>query len=355
MSTRYLTLLGVAGAGWLACSSPKIEAAGGGGPSGSGNNGAHGNPGFTFSAPDGGSGPGQPVDTTKTCGLQTYKLQHRPAELVLVLDRSGSMLEPAMDGATTSKWDDVTAAVDETIMKTQAAVQWGLKVFPSGDEDCSVAPGLDVPTAGMNYARVFAAIATHPPPSTGTPTVQAIAQTVAYLQSVKSNNARYLLLATDGQPNCSDGSLTPDPDGAVQAVQAAAAAGFHTFVVGVATGSDAVDTLDRMAVAGGEPRAGTPKYYPVTSRGDLVAALNLITGLVSNCVFPLGTQPPSPDAVAVDVGTVRVARDTSHRDGWDYDASGTAVQVYGPACDRIKMSDGQDVKITYGCPGVAIP
>jgi hypothetical protein len=30
------------------------------------------------------------------------------------------------------------------------------------------------------------------------------------------------------------------------------------------------------------------------------------------------------------------------------------VQVYGPTCDRIKMFDGQDVQITYGCR-VAIP
>jgi hypothetical protein len=360
MSHRQFSSRALAWVALLACSDPKIQPAGGTGPGGPGKSGGAGpgNPDFTFTTPDGGAaaGPGPSVDKTHTCGLQSYKLQHRPAELMLVLDRSGSMLEPAVDGAATSKWDDVTAAIGETIMKTQAAVLWGLKLFPTGYDMCTVADAMEVPPAIMNYSTVTAAIAGGPPPGEGTPTSVAIAKTVTYLQSVKSSNARYLLLATDGEPNCGlDMSLDPDPDGAVSAIQAAAGAGFHTFVVGVATGPDAADTLDRMALAGGEPRAGTPQYYPVASRGDLVAALQLITGLVSNCVFPLGTRPPSPDDVAVDVGMVRIARDPSHHDGWDYDASGTSVQVYGPACDRIKMADGQDVKITYGCPGVAIP
>jgi hypothetical protein len=100
----------------------------------------------------GGTGAG-PNPDDKNCGLQTFKLQQRPAELMLVLDRSGSMNDPAGPMSTVSKWTDVTGALDETIMKTQSLVQWGLKSFPSSDMRCMVSDGVEVPSAAMNYAR----------------------------------------------------------------------------------------------------------------------------------------------------------------------------------------------------------
>jgi len=53
-----------------------------------------------------------------TCGVETFELEPRPAELMLVLDRSGSMNTPAAPGAPTTKWTDVTSALDEAMMKT---------------------------------------------------------------------------------------------------------------------------------------------------------------------------------------------------------------------------------------------
>jgi von Willebrand factor type A domain len=358
----------------LACGNPQIDNSGGnvGGNSGNGSGGSI-NPGRAGSSGSGSGGSGMGVpgfelpDASSTpppaskpdasCGFQDYMLERRPAELLMVLDRSGSMREPANFMTLASKWDETVPALNETIMKTAATVSWGMKLFPVGLVACSTIDGVDVPIAANNAPMMLATIAGTMPLGNGTPTRYAIQKAVAHLKATPTNTPRYILLATDGEPNCADEMTNAlvDPDGAVEAIRMAAADGFKTFVIGIATQfGDANMTLNRMAEAGGEPRAGDPRYYPVASRAELVNALSLITGKVADCVFPLGKLPPSPDDVAVDVNGMRVNRDPTKMNGWDYTANNMAIQIHGPACEAIKNANAQ-VKITFGCPGVVIP
>jgi hypothetical protein len=360
------------------CSEPVVSSVSGGkgGVAGAGGRGAGGAAGFgaggtggnrsTYAdagAPNQNPGPG-PGD--KNCGLQTFKLEQRPAELMLVLDRSGSMNDPAGPQSMTSKWADTTSALNETIMKTESLVHWGLKTFPSGDLRCNVADGVEVPSAPMNYATVWGHIMSAAPGTGaggGTPTTLAIKKAVAQLNATPSMNPRYLVLATDGEPNCGmggggggrqSGLNAPDDANAIAAVGEALTAGYKTFVIGIATGNEAENVLTKMAMAGGEPRMGTPPYYPVANRADLITALSVITGLVTDCVFRLNDVPPSPNDVAVNVGPTRVMRDPSHMNGWDYGAANRSIQFYGAACEDVKQSSGQNVQIIFGCPGVVI-
>ena len=194
---------------------------------------------------------------------------------------------------------------------------------------------------------MLAAIAGTMPLGNGTPTRYAIQKAVAHLKATPTNTPRYIVLATDGEPNCADGltNALVDPDGAVEAIRMAATEGFKTYVIGIATQfGDANMTLNRMADAGGEPRVGDPRYYPVASRQDLVNALSLITGKVADCVFPLSKLPPSPNDVAVDVNGMRVTRDPTKMNGWDYTANNMAIQIHGPACeaDQERQRPGED-------------
>jgi hypothetical protein len=58
--------------------------------------------------------------------------------------------------------------------------------------------------------------------------------------------------------------------------------------------------------------------------------------------------------VAVVVDGMRVQRDPTHMNGWDYVTDRT-VQLYGAACDAVKAKAMPNVQIIFGCPGVAIP
>jgi hypothetical protein len=329
--------------------------AGGGGAGGAGTGGTGATsgmppkPDFGFQPPPGSDG-GFTGDV-KNCGAKAFNLERAPAQIVVVLDRSMSMNMPVVGGMG-SRWTNITGALNETLMATDSSVLWGFKVFPDPG-GCTVADGVNVPIAAMNSMPITTAIQGIAP-SGNTPTALAMTKTVEYLKSLGTNTPKYIVLATDGEPNCRGGGIFgggQDNAGAVMAVAAAAAEGFHTFVVGIATAMTPADTtLGDMAMAGMEPRPVDPKYYPVANRADLVSALGLITGQVTNCIFPLDQLPPAPTDVTVRVNGTVVPRDPAHATGWDLTANGSAVQIYGSYCDMLKASGaGDKIEIVYGC------
>ena len=48
-------------------------------------------------------------------------------------------------------------------------------------------------------------------------------------------------------------------------------------------------------------------------------------------------------------------RDTTHKNGWDYDPAGNVLHFYGAACDQLKTGKVQDAHAVFGCPGGAVP
>ena len=308
----------------------------------------------------GGAGPRD----ADNCGEFHFEVERKPAEVMLVLDRSGSMKDPPTGATTaTSKWDLVVPGINEVIRGTDASVFWGLKSFPEGSGSECVATGvtsaIDVPMGIMNAGAMTGAITTTTPEGNGTPTGDAIKQAVAYLKTLTSSNRKYILLATDGEPSCPSPTETARTY-AVQAVSDAAAAGFHTFVVGVSTTkATATNVLNQLAIAGQQARPDpnplATKYYLANTKDELVLALQAITGVVSTCLFPLGMKPPVPQNIAVKVDGVKAPEDKMRLDGWDYTSPEMlAVEVHGSWCDKIKTVGANKVEIIFGCPGVVI-
>jgi hypothetical protein len=302
------------------------------------------------------------------CGVKRHSLEKRPADLLLVLDRSGSMVDTVPDPATgmgVEKWGATVGALDAVLQATQAQVSWGLKLYPVGGDQCNVADAPEVPVAAANHAAVLASINSMPAMRDGgsTPTQAAVRKATAVFQNTPSPNNRFLLVATDGEPNCGmgggggggGGRGRSDRAGAVAAVADALKAGIPSFIVGIATaGSDAHDTLNMMADAGGRPRNDATKYYPVASRAELITALEVITGQIASCTFPLDTPPPVVDNVAVEVDGTRLARDNP-ASGWSYGPNNRSIVLNGEVCERLKAGTAKDVQILYGCPGAVIP
>lgn len=364
----------------LACAGvtapPPATGSGGGGGAAT-TTGAGGGAGRT-----GGGGPGGMGITVgvggSMCGLQTFDINRKPVEIFVVLDRSGSMqdgLDDSMSVSTANpaKWTQLIPALTATITQADQTISWGLKAFPEkGSGTCTndtVTTKIDLPIAPKDAAQLSTTIGGVIDNGDGTPTAAAIGVATNYLKqlSMTDDSRKYILLATDGEPSCAGqpGSLSANSTtartDAVAAVTAAANAGFHTFVVGVAT-TKANDqmTLNQLAVAGLEPssdtRPGATRFFLASTQQQLTTTLEgIVNPVASNCVFPLSSPPPLPDNIAVKVNGMKTPQDTGHAAGWDYtDPSFTAVQVYGSFCDTIK-NNGNSVEIVFGCPGISIP
>ena len=71
-----------------------------------------------------------PATSDRSCGLQDFTLERLPPEMVLVLDRSESMLETVPE-TLRSRWTEITGALREVLVQTGGSVLWGLKSYPT--------------------------------------------------------------------------------------------------------------------------------------------------------------------------------------------------------------------------------
>jgi hypothetical protein len=336
----------------------------------------------------GGAGGGGEIDTDP-CGpaAVTQTAVRVPAEILILLDRSGSMGNdvdnqscPTGAGGTAgcgpnSKWALLTPVIEEIATKTEANVSLGLKYFGDpGSASCSVGDDVAVAPGPHNAAAITAAIAAVTDPEGGfsggsqTPTRLAVQAAVAYLNGRNSPNPKYILLVTDGLPGCGAQSATSTADdsaddvqGTILAIQDAYRAGIGTVVIGTATAGSVADaTLSQMAQAGGFPRQETPSYYSVATAGELTDGVDpLIRASTEPCRIAL---PPPPtddgrtgrDAIVIFADGVQVPHDTTHTEGWDYtDASDATVTIYGGACAAIETGTIRAITIEFICRGPA--
>jgi hypothetical protein len=294
------------------------------------------------------------------CGNPMKTLRATAADILILQDKSGSMNNDPNDQAcnggcgANSKWSLVTTAINDVVGSTDGAVDWGLKFFATSNSGCSITAAVEVPVGPSNAVAIAGAIASAMPGSS-TPTRVAEQNAVTYLQSVADTNPKYILLATDGLPNCMPGGNVNGDDsaGTVAAVGDALTAGFPTFVVGIgALGAIGGVTLDAMAMAGGVPQiGGATSFYEVTDTASLVDVLNQIVSTTVSCTFELGTPPAGASNAAFTVvgDGAAIPMDAGHTSGWDYGPSTGQITFYGSPCDAIKARTLKTVSVTYIC------
>ena len=299
----------------------------------------------------------------RQCDQLNFDSSRTPVSMLLVLDRSRSMIQnETTDGIT--RWDAIVPAVTAAVEATNSGIQWGLKLYPEGQETGSCVPEtindqIHVSVAPLNAAPVNAAILATEALGDGTPTGAAVKTAREYLQAIQDNSNKFILLATDGQPSCDsipDESPESARDYAIEEIGAAALAGIPTFVVGVLGGSSsAADTLNQMAVAGGSPLVGSPdghQFYLAESQSALINALGDITSQIATCEFRFNAPPPDPSNIAVRVQGTAVQQGI---DGWMYIGEDyMGVELLGAACQAVLDSDQTAIEIVFGCPGEVI-
>ena len=308
-----------------------------------------------------GSGGAGGVGGDSECGRSQFPVQQRPADVLLVLDRSKSMTEDV----TPTKWSIVVPSLIDIVNATANSLWWGLKVFPVGtDSQCkqgTYPSGEVVEIAANNAAAMVTGINGTQPLGNGTPTADAITEANKYLATLQDGNPKYILLATDGEPSCNGMTGSTDSSGAktaaINAITAAASAGYHTFVVGIATPKETTsDTLNKMAEAGLEPLADpnpiATRYYMASTQSQLVDAFNSVTAVVKTCLFPLANPPPAPDHVNVFIDSggdsTKIPYDSVN--GWSFTGPDMlTIQLSGAACAQVTSSGAAAVRVIFGC------
>jgi hypothetical protein len=325
-----------------------------------GSGGAPGNLGTGGSSRLGGAGGN--AGTTASCtGVVPAKTTRQSADVLLVLDRSGSMNRSITGDCScdptsipsvacpdtsdcTTRWASLATALDSSLSST-SDLHWGLKLFASPNaRPCEVTSGVEVPLGADAAAAIQAEIAAITPAGE-TPTAQAITEATAYLRTVSDANRKTILLVTDGKPNCAPTVYEDDVEGTIEAITAALDAGFLVYVVGIGPGASSLN-LDSFAQAG-----GTGAHYPAQSPDGLTRALDSISA-AATCAFLLDALPPDPSWVGVYLDKNIVPHDVSH--GWTFGPTPQTVLLHGSYCDEALADPPATVEALFGC-GFPLP
>ena len=336
------------------------------------------------------------------CGSTTVEATFKNVNMLLVIDKSGSM-EDTPDGFADDKWTSIKLALDTALQEVETEINFGLLLYPlslfrpipvddCGDDCCSVPAGLDAVNVGIGrgeltvpeISRALADVS----PGGGTPTAAALERAHQYFTEGDGANLtgdRYVLLATDGGPNCNTGiscgpescttnldedcdvtnccvqlpSACVDDRAVNDAIAALAADGIHTFVVGIPGTEAYAPFLDEFARTGGVPASGGAReYYAVSAMGGVQGLIDVFstitTQLVRSCDIELASEPPRLDEVNVAVDCTVVSPDEPNS-GWEIDTSQapiTRLLLKGDLCTQVQDTGAQRVDVVYGCPTI---
>lgn len=310
----------------------------------------------------GAAGGGTTVVGAMGCQAHVVNPSRATPDMLIVLDRSGSM-NPDSNESGTDRWGGSRMALIEVTEAFDDKVRFGLMTFPgvrpSGDDDDDddenqCAPGgLDVPV-GFDTGPMIASTLQMMNANGRTPTAAALQAALPIISTQLSPDQtvppRYVLLVTDGDPNCGEGGgrgAGGRDDSArmqtIQAIEALAAAGVKTYVVGYQTaGSDFVDQLDRMAAAGA---TGDMAHRSVASGADLNMTLSAIAANVISCAYRLPTPATDPRNVLVRVGGRGRNLDQA-ADGFRIEPDKRTITLLGKACEEVQAGAIFAVEVT---------
>lgn len=313
------------------------------------------------------------------CAQQNIVTSRVTPTIWLVLDGSGSMVNPLGSMGDKSRWNALREALmdpDTGVVKSlEHDVDWGLVIYdgPSPGGGGQLLPDGGVAMFSTPPAdtcpRVFTSepkkdayadiemIYKNEPSGGSTPTDKALDVVINHLPDMTGQvldarvNPTIVVLATDGEPNdfCSmvdffQGPIDVRPN-VVNAVQRLEAMNIKTYVISLA-GDDANLTahLNDVAAAGG---TGLTPFIPM-NKDELVQAFKDIIGPETACDVVLNGAVKSGIECMGTIkinGTVLPCNDAN---GWALKDPST-VQIQGTACEEYKANLSAVLEADFPC------
>ena len=298
-------------------------------------------------------------------------VKFQPADVLVLLDRSGSM-DMAYGAGT--RYQAVATALSDVVATYSPHVRFGFQEMP-GRQGCGGAlfgaccaspPLVDI--ADGNTQAMPAAIASALPMDGSTPTAASLRLAREYYQTLADGiDNRYVLLATDGTPNCTLVDTLSSGDAldaasaacvdALAEVNAMVALGVRVIVLGVGIGladdpSGDATCLDALAHAGGVAASpGYPGFLTLSDSQQLHMAIEQLFGGIVRppCSVHFSNKVASPLNMAVYFDGKEIPR--SWVDGWQLDSPThpQAVIITGTYCDQIQYFQVAQVEVGYSC------
>lgn len=312
------------------------------------------------------------------CGGSDLDIARVIPDILILLDRSLSM---SSTPPSPPLWDTIRPAiVTVTEPPMDEGIWFGLMTFPGPDctrsgPMCTEPDSSDVlvPVGPGSHGDISTEL-DRLNTCGATPIAMSLQSAGAYLETLTDGHPKYILLATDGAPNCND-SL--DGDTCTCTVESGCASndefclddertngvlddlcagGISTFVLGMGGAAEWASVMSAMAEHG-----CTEDYYPADDPDSIADALDAITGSVVTCQFEL-VCADIPDLGKVNFyyepGHVVIPRDEGRTSGWDWvdfcdpgDTTGM-VEFFGEYCDGIMDRTYDAITAEFGCPTV---
>ena len=333
-----------------------------------------GTPVSTDDPSDAGEGDAGDSDGIDECEGVDFPAAGHPPRVLVVLDRSVSMEL----GTPDSPWEACADALVAITAQLDYQIEFGLLLFPVLGVVCG-APSAepDVPIGASTSEAIEDAMIASGPDGHGTPIAATLASAFQYLAGLDGDDERFVILATDGAPNCSDNPLYDcetcqwtgtecfDPRSCLDDLGTYSVVtefhdnwGIDTYVIGLGGVWDAWEEVLSNTAAYG----GTGDYFPAQTEdgpSEAIAALQEIAAANAECVFDVDwgaletgvSQDPTLVNVLVEGDIAPFSADCSNADGW-YWADADTFELCLGLCEDYKWGVVSWIHASFGCETV---
>jgi hypothetical protein len=315
-------------------------------------------------APGATSGAGGALDfpVKPACESVTVSIDDLRPAVTVVVDQSRSMRSGFPDkGSPNTRWSLVGQALfDPThgVVKTfESSVRFGIAFFTGhhGYEGAACPQLNEVHAATQNY-EALRALYVSLAPDGDTPTGESLLKIVSELEEKPSQGPHSIVLVTDGNP---DTCAQPNPDNgqpeAVAAVQAAHAAGYDVYVLGISN-DIAGQNLQQLANAGkgkpldlvwGKDADAAQPFHASSDALGLTAQLAVILNQIPFCEVRLQRDVAVDEASQGHVVLDGQPLPFSPSNGFAL-KDPRHLEIVGKACEAIR-ANGKQLSVRISC------